>query len=45
IYQDQASPKDMYIEAALQAEDIAKKTLVAFGQGVEDKGSVSNLRA
>ena len=36
IYQDQASPKDMYIEAALQAEDIAKKTLVAFGQGTDD---------
>ncbi|GGY39752.1 1-deoxy-D-xylulose-5-phosphate synthase [Parvularcula lutaonensis] len=31
-YQDQASPKEMYEEAGLMAEDVAKQALMAFGQ-------------
>jgi 1-deoxy-D-xylulose-5-phosphate synthase len=31
-YQDQASPKEMYMEAKLQAEDIARQAMIALGQ-------------
>ena len=30
-YQDQASPREMYQEAKLQAEDIAKQAMITFG--------------
>ena len=41
-YQDQASPKDMYIEAGLQAEDIARCVMVVLGEAGQ---STANLRA
>ncbi|MEO1042739.1 MAG: 1-deoxy-D-xylulose-5-phosphate synthase [Pseudomonadota bacterium] len=43
IYQDQASPSDMYIEAGLTADTIAKETLKTFAFEVEE--STANLRA
>ncbi|MEM6748619.1 MAG: hypothetical protein AAF608_14475, partial [Pseudomonadota bacterium] len=33
IYQDQASPAEMYIEAGLTADTIAKETLKTFAAG------------
>ncbi|NNU16382.1 1-deoxy-D-xylulose-5-phosphate synthase [Parvularcula sp. ZS-1/3] len=38
IYQDQASPKEMYEEARLQAEHITEQALMAFGQAAAAAG-------
>ncbi|MEM9839805.1 MAG: 1-deoxy-D-xylulose-5-phosphate synthase, partial [Pseudomonadota bacterium] len=35
IYQDQASPKEMYEEAELMAKDIERRALILFGQGTD----------
>ena len=35
IYQDQASPNEMYQEAKLQAQDIANQALMAFGMDAQ----------
>ncbi|MEM6745780.1 MAG: hypothetical protein AAF608_00005, partial [Pseudomonadota bacterium] len=43
IYQDQASPAEMYIEAGLTADTIAKETLKTFA--METGAATANLRA